>query len=111
MTTMTINEFVANVRNTGTVFGVTFIKKGDGSVRNMSARMGVTKGVTGAIPAGVRRDEDARNNVLTVFDMNVIEKTGSEKGAFRRINLEQLQRVSLHGTEWKYDPDLGVLVS
>jgi hypothetical protein len=53
MTTMTINELVANVRNTGTVFGVTFIKKGDGSVRNMSARMGVTKGVTGAIPAGV----------------------------------------------------------
>jgi hypothetical protein len=111
MTTMTINEFVANVRNTSTVFGVTFIKKGDGSVRNMSARMGVTKGVTGAINPADRRAEDARNNVLTVFDMNVIEKTGSEKGAFRRINLEQLQRVTLRGETFNWNPETRMLES
>lgn len=105
MTSMTINEFVANVRATSTIFGVTFIKKGDGSIRNMNARMGVTKGVTGAIAPGVRREEDARNNVLTVFDMNVVERTGSEKGAFRRINLEQLQRVTLRGQTFNWNPE------
>ena len=111
MNTMTINEFVSNVRATDTIFGVTFIKKTTGEVRNMNCRMGVTKGVTGAIPAGVRRAEDARNNVLTVFDMNVIEKTGSEKGAFRRINLEQLQRVSLRGEVYRWDAENQVLTA
>jgi hypothetical protein len=105
MTTMTINEFVTSVRADNTIFGVTFTKKGDGSLRNMTCRMGVSKGVTGAIAPGVRRDEDDRNNVLTVFDMNVIEKTGSEKGAFRRINLDQVHRVALHGFTYLWNTE------
>jgi len=108
---MTLDQFVKTVRNSNTIFGVTFVKKGDGSLRTMNARMHVTKGVKGVLPEGHRREEDARNNVLTVYDMNVVEKTGSTKGAFRRINLEQLKSCSLSGTHYRFDPMSGLLVS
>ena len=94
-----------------TIFGVEFVKKGDGSLRTMSARMHVTKGVKGVLPEGVRKAEDVRNNVLTVYDMNVVERTGSTKGAFRRINLEQLKSCSLGGTHYQFNRDTGMLVS
>jgi hypothetical protein len=108
---MTIRQFVEAVRAQNTIFGVTFIKKGDGSLRTMNARMHVTKGVKGVLAPGQRREEDARNNVLTVYDMNVVESTGSTKGAFRRINLEQLKSCSLSGTHFQFDQDSGMLVS
>jgi hypothetical protein len=111
MTTMTMTQFVESVRATNTIFGVTFIKKGDGSLRTMNARMHVTKGVKGVLPEGHRREEDARNNVLTVYDMNVVERTGSTKGAFRRINLEQLKTCSIGGTHFHYDRESGLLTS
>jgi hypothetical protein len=109
--TMTMTQFVESVRATNTIFGVTFVKKGDGSVRHMNARMHVTKGVKGVLPVGQRRDEDARCNVLTVYDMQVVEKTGSTKGAFRRINLEQLKSCTLSGTHFRYDRESGLLTS
>lgn len=108
---MTIRQFVEAVRARNTIFGVTFIKKGNGEVRNMNARMHVTKGVKGVLAPGQRRDEDARNNVLTVYDMNVVESTGSTKGAFRRINLEQLVSCSIGGTHFQFDQDSKLLVS
>lgn len=108
---MTIHQFVEEVRSRNTIFGVSFIKKGDGSLRTMNARMHVTKGVKGVLPKGQRRAEDAANNVLTVYDMNVVESTGSTKGAFRRINLEQLKTCSIGGTHFQYDRDSGMLVS
>ena len=111
MNTMTISEFVKAVTGTNTIFGVTFIKKSDGSLRTMNARMHVQKGVTGALPKGQRKAEDARCNVLTVYDMNVVERTGSTKGAFRRINLEQLKSCSLHGTRFQFNPESGLLVA
>ena len=110
-TTMTMTQFVESVRATNTIFGVTFIKKGDGSLRKMNARMHVQKGVKGVLAPGQRRDEDARNNVLTVYDMNVVEQTGSTKGAFRRINLEQLVSCSLSGTHFQYDRESGLLTA
>lgn len=107
--TMTIDEFVASVRNIDTIFGVTFIKKTDGSLRNMTARMHVSKGVKGVLPEGHREAEDERNNVLTVYDMQVIEKTGSEKGAFRRINLDQLVSCRVRGNSYQYNRNTGLL--
>ena len=111
MNTMTIDQFVTSVRETNTIFGVSFIKKSDGSLRTMNARMHVQKGVTGALPQGQRKAEDTRCNVLTVYDMNVVERTGSTKGAFRRINLDQLKTCSLHGTRFRFNPESGLLVA
>ena len=111
MQKMTIEEFVARVQNSDQVFGVTFVKKGDGSLRTMNARMHVKKGVKGVLPPGHRAAEDKRNNVLTVYDMNVVERTGDTKGAFRRINLEQVKSCSLKGIRYTFDPMTGMLVA
>ena len=111
MNTMTIRQFVEAVTGTNTIFGVTFIKKSDGSLRTMNARMHVSKGVKGVLPEGQRKAEDTRCNVLTVYDMNVVEKTGSTKGAFRRINLEQLKSCSLSGTHFQFDRETGLLTA
>lgn len=116
MTTMTMSQFVESVRGTSTTFGVTFIKKGDGSLRTMSARMGVKKGVKGVLPKGQRKAEDAANNVLTVFDMNADKGAlhtfdDGKKGAFRRINLSGLQSVRLAGKHFHYDMESGILTS
>jgi hypothetical protein len=111
MNTMTIDQFVKSVRDTNTIFGVSFIKKSTGELRTMNARMHVSKGVKGALPKGQRKAEDARCNVLTVYDMNVVEKTGSTKGAFRRINLEQLKSCSLSGTHFQFNRESGLLVA
>lgn len=112
MTTITIDELLEKVDNqNGRVFGVTFTKKTNGELRRMACRRGVTKGVKGVVDPAVRRAEDRRNKVLTVFDMNVIEETGSEKGAFRRINLAQLIDVTLDGVKYNWNPATGTLKS
>ena len=116
MNTMTISQLVSIVRGTNTTFGVTFIKKSDGSLRTMSARMGVKKGVKGVLPKGQRKAEDAANSVLTVFDMNADKGAlhtfdDGKKGAFRRINLDGLQSVSLKGTRYEWDNESNQLVS
>ena len=67
----------------GRIFFVEFIKK-DGSLRKMTARLGVHKGVNGR---GMRYDPVAYG-LLPVFDM--------DKSAWRMINLNTLQRVSLN---------------
>lgn len=108
--TMTIDQFVSAVNDTNTIFGVTFIKKTDGSLRNMQARMHVTRDVKGVLPEGHRKAEDRRNNVLTVFDMQALDKVGP-KGAFRRINLSALRSCRLHGVEYIWDNDNQVLTT
>ena len=107
--TLTIAQFINEVAD-GKFFSVTFVKKTDGSVREMLARRGVSKGVKGVLPEGQRKAEDAANNVLTVFDVQAEEKVG-EKGAFRRINLENLISVKLHGESYTFNHESGLLVA
>lgn len=106
--TMTVDEFVDAVRSSDTIFGVSFIKKTDGSVRNMTARMSVKKGVKGVISPEQRKAEDRFHNVLTVYDMNVFDKLG-ERGAFRRINLDQLLSCTIRGQRFVFDRNTGLL--
>ncbi len=111
MNIMTIDQLVSAVRDTNTIFGVTFEKKGNGEIRTMQCRMHVTKGVKGVLPQGQRKAEDAANSVLTVYDMQVVEREGDTKGAFRRINLDGLQTVTLRGTRYTWDNATQRLVS
>jgi hypothetical protein len=110
MTTMTISQFVQTVNATNTIFGVSFIKKTTGELRDMVARMHVSKGVKGVLPEGQRKAEDARNAVLTVYDMQVLERLG-EKGAFRRINLSDLISCTIRGTRYVWNPEQELLVA
>lgn len=118
---MTIGEFKEAVKD-GKMFSVAFRRKNDkkvggvvvepaGTIREMVARTGVKKGVLGVIPPEVRKAEDAEHNVLTVYDMAVLEAGKDEKGAFRRINLSDLVTVKLHGVTYKWDDAEHVLVA
>ena len=109
MTTMTVSQFVESVSATNTIFGVTFTKKSTGEVRNMQARMHVTKGVKGVLPVGHREAEDKRCGVLTVYDMVALERVG-ERGAFRRINLESLISCTLSGVRYEWDAGKELLI-
>ena len=66
----------------GRIFYAEFVKK-DGSLRRMTARLGVRKGVTGK---GMRYNPLERG-LLPVFDM--------DKSDWRMVNLNTLQRLSV----------------
>ena len=66
----------------GRIFYAEFVKK-DGSLRRMTARLGVRKGVTGK---GMRYNPLERG-LLPVFDM--------DRADWRMVNLNTLQRLSL----------------
>lgn len=69
----------------GRIFFVEFMKK-DGSLRRMTARLGVKKGINGK---GMRYDPSAYG-LLPVFDM--------DKSDWRMINLNTLKQLHLnHG--------------
>ena len=85
---ITLSEAVQKIeeaKESGRVFGVTFVKRTDGSVREMNCRGGVKKGVTGQ---GMKYDP-ASKNLVTVFDM--------KKGEFRHINQDTITRVTMNG--------------
>jgi hypothetical protein len=71
----------------GKIFFVEFLKK-DGSVRRMTARRSVTKGVTGK---GMSYNPLSRG-LLTVFDM--------DKGQFRQINLLKVRKFCANGGKY-----------
>ena len=76
-------DLVEKVRD-GKFFGVTFIKRTDGEVRRMRARVGVDRTTGGGRPW-----TDEAHGVLTVWDV--------DKRAYRCIPCESVQEVRHHG--------------
>ena len=72
----------------GKIFGVSFIKRTTGEARHMTARLGVSKGVTGE---GLKYDPESKQ-LITVYDMH--------KQGHRMINTETLSKLILKGTEY-----------
>jgi len=105
---MTLQEFIDQTSN-GRIFTIDFVKRGDGSIRTMSARRGVSKGVKGV--GQPYKPED--HNLLTVYDMTKLDpkaphnqgKTEDElqKGAFRNINLDALVALRMGGKAFDWD--------
>ncbi len=79
----------------GKVFRVQFEKK-DGSLRVMTARTGVSKGVTGR---GKPLDTDVHTNLMTVTDMTVAAKEGSAK-AYRVLSLDKISYLKCGDVEY-----------
>jgi alkyl hydroperoxide reductase subunit AhpF len=73
----------------GKVFGVKFVKRTTGETRNMSARLGVQKYVTGE---GLKFSP-SRKNLVTVFDMN--------KKGYRMVNLEGLTNLNINKNSYE----------
>lgn len=85
-------ETIENLVRGGKIFSVTFVKK-NGEERVMTARMGVSKGVSGV---GMKYDARGRN-LLPVYDM--------QKKGYRMINAETITSVRCQGVELKVTQD------
>ncbi len=110
-----VAEVAARIASVGgQFFAVDFCRKNDkkvggvvveaaGSVRHMVCRRGVAKYVKGVLPEGQRKAEDAKHDVLTVWDVGVyqqLRKEGVDQGAagekaYRRINMADVKAISI----------------
>lgn len=71
--------------NDGLFFSVKFVKRTDGTVREMVCRKGVTKALRG----GALAYNPTAKNLVNVFDV--------QAGDYRNINLEGLLSVKMNG--------------
>ena len=74
-------------RTRGKFFGVTFRKRGDGSITKMIARNGVTKHLTPNV--GVSRMRAMRQQTK---DANLIKVWSADRQGYRSIGLESISR-------------------
>jgi len=91
----------------GKLFGVSFVTRGKGNLRRMTARTGVRKGTTGE----GKRFNAADLGLLTVHEF-VTDENRSDKGhyrnlttQFRHVAIEGIQRLKVGGTEYTVLPD------
>jgi len=90
MKTITLQKAIKLIRATkGTVFSTTFIKRTDGSIRTLVGRLEVTKGVNG------------KGMAFDPFDKGLIPVYDFQKQAFRMINCDTIQRISVRGKEYQ----------
>lgn len=105
---MTLDQFMEKTAS-GQLFTVDFVKRGDGSIRTMNCRRGVSKGVKGVGQAYKPSD----HNLLTVYDMQKLDPSAAhnkgktqeemQKGAFRNINLDALVALRMEGKAFNWD--------
>lgn len=86
---MTLQEFVDRARESGHIFAVEFIKRTDGSIREMLCRTGVTKGTHGG-SMGYKPED---HGLLSVYDM--------QKQGFRSIPVENILHLSMNGQRYE----------
>lgn len=75
----------------GSIFGVRFIKRTDGEIRDMVCRLGASNKVKGDAGNGPAYDP-IEKGLLPVWDM--------QKDGFRSIPLDNIIHVKIKGTEY-----------
>ena len=79
-------DAVLSLVKDGKFFGVEFVKRTTGEMRQMQARIGVTKHLKG----GAKKFDDASKNLLTVFSMDA--------NGYRSIPIDAIQSLTVKGT-------------
>ena len=112
---MTLDQFMEKTAS-GQLFTVDFVKRGDGSIRTMNCRRGVSKGVKGVGQAYKPSD----HNLLTVYDMQKLDPSAAhnkgktqeemQKGAFRNVNLDALVGLRMNGRSYNWNHTKKVFV-
>lgn len=105
---LSLAQFLAETEN-GKIFTVEFIKRTDREHRIMTARRGVSKGVTGV---GLKYDPKVYD-CLCVWDMLALddcakyatedEREECKKGAYRMISLDSLIALRMSGHRYNWD--------
>ena len=72
-------------KGAGRVFGVTFVKRTDNTVKTLNARFGVTSALKGGKPAYKAADK----GLMTVYDIN--------GHGYKSINLAALKGITVDG--------------
>jgi len=89
----------------GRVFGVEFEKK-DGSIRPMSCRRHAATKAVEKNKTGRKQGPNQNPYMVKVWDMNKVEDPDNpeaSKGAFRTINVETLNHLSINGVKFLID--------
>ena len=92
-------------RAQGTIFRVTFLKRTTGEVRNMRARLGVKRGVTGVGMAY----KPSEKNLLACYDVEKAQEMKAQgmddetaaKKSFRMIDLNSIMNMTVSGQAYQ----------
>ena len=76
------------------VFGLEFIKRGDGSLRKMAARLHVLAHLKG----GEKPYDAKQHNLITVFEM----QNNKQVGGYKAIPVENIKVIKLRSNEYKF---------
>lgn len=92
MTTITMKQAAEMIENSndGHMFSVKFVKRTDGSVRDMNCRKGVKKFTNG----GSLAFDPKKKNLVCVWEAN----TQNPEKAYRMISLDSLLEVKMNGS-------------
>lgn len=90
MTNDSMRELIKSLAG-NTIFGVTFIKRGTGEVRDMTCRLDVKKGQTGQ---GLSFDV-VEKGLLPIYDM--------AKNDYRMINLDTVTELRVKGQVYRFE--------
>jgi hypothetical protein len=102
-----VKELIQSAGNQ--IFAVTFIKRSDGTKRKMSCRRKVRKPSYAKAPTGQvsfkRRDQDDKNNLMTVFDCNCLKYNRQDRlngrGGWKSLPLDSVTRLKINGEVYK----------
>jgi hypothetical protein len=83
-------EVLERLGTEGKIFTVKFIKRSDGSLRTMRARLGVKS----ALKGGEQAYDPKKYNLITVYDM--------DKKDYRSINCDQVVEIAANGEVEKF---------
>ena len=98
-------EILEATRAQGTIFRVTFVKRTTGEVRNMRARLGVKRGVTGVGMAY----KPSEKNLLACYDVEKAQEMKAQgmddetaaKKSFRMIDLNSIMNMTVSGQAYQ----------
>lgn len=82
-------NLIQKAKGSGRIFTVRFYKRTTGEFRVMNCRGRVVKGLVG----GELKFDPADHRLIPVFDM--------QAGAYRMINCDTIQEVTIHGETFK----------
>ena len=93
------NEIIFGIQGLGEghVFGVEFIKRTNGELRQMNARFGVYSHTVG----GYLKYVPEAKNLIGVFDMEAPPDRRDTKGAYRMIDLNSVLSVTYGGVKFE----------
>ena len=97
-------EILEATRAQGTIFRVTFVKRTTGEVRNMRARLGVKRGVTGV---GMAYNPKSKN-LMACYDVQKaqemkaqgLDEVEAAKKSYRMINLDDILSLKVGGVAY-----------